>query len=75
MTRPNAEPDERGLVDYREVITTMLDVLAVLAVAAGVAAGLFVVIGWWSVAVGGLVVFGAVRGYDALVRRRAGGDA
>ena len=50
--------------DYREVVTTALDVVAVLGVGFGVAAGLLPVIGWASVAVGGAVVLGAVRAYN-----------
>lgn len=40
----------------REVVTTLLDVLGLLLVAAGAGAGLYPVIGWAGLAVGGGVV-------------------
>lgn len=49
---------------FRETVTTTLDVLATLAVAGGVSAGLFPTLGWWSLAPGGLIVFGALRLQD-----------
>ena len=58
-------------MDYREVITTVLDVLAVLLVAFGAAAALFPLVGWASVAVAGVVVLAFVRAHEAIARRRA----
>jgi len=55
--------------DYREVVTTALDVIAVLAVACGLFAALLPYLGYAAAAPAGLVVFGAVR-VDELVQRR-----
>lgn len=41
----------------RDLMTSLLDVLALLLVAAGAGAGSARWIGWWGVAVAGLVVF------------------
>lgn len=40
----------------RELLTDVLDVLGLLAVAAGVAAGVAAWVGWWGLAAGGAVV-------------------
>jgi hypothetical protein len=61
-----------GRVDgYREVLTTVLDVVAVLLVAAGAAAAAYQLIGWGALAVAGVVVLGAVRLAELLTRRGA----
>jgi len=57
--------------DYREVITTVLDVLAVLLVAFGAAALAFPFVGWGAALAGGLVVFVAVRAHELAARRKA----
>lgn len=45
----------------RSVVTTLLDTLALLLIAAGAAAGLFPWLGWFTLAVaGGLVLAGSV---------------
>ncbi|MEV7264699.1 hypothetical protein AB0N38_14215 [Micromonospora aurantiaca] len=45
------------------VVTTMLDVLGLLLVAAGVGAGLLPVVGWWClVPAGGVVIAGSIFG-------------
>lgn len=61
----------RGVHVDEDVITTVLDVLAVLLVAFGLAAAAFPVIGWAAAAVAGVVLLAAVRVADALARRRA----
>lgn len=40
----------------REAITTALDTLGVLAVAAGIGAGAATLVGWWGLAISGAVV-------------------
>lgn len=40
----------------RDTMTTLLDALAVLLIAAGVGAAVYQWIGWWAVAVSGVVV-------------------
>lgn len=42
-----------------KLITTLLDLLAVLLIAAGVGAGVFPWVGWWALAVSGAVLLGA----------------
>ncbi|WP_204014013.1 hypothetical protein [Sphaerimonospora thailandensis] len=49
-------------------MTTLLDVLGLLLVAAGVAGGLWPAVGWWALAAGGVVVLGG----SALAARMAG---
>lgn len=55
-----------------EVVTTVLEVLAVLAVGFGVSAGLWPLVGGWSVAAGGVVVIGAVEVAEWTARRKRG---
>jgi len=56
--------DQSGY-NYREMISTTLDVLAVLAVAAGVGFALLPVMGWSAVGVAGAVLYAGVHA-DAL---------
>jgi hypothetical protein len=51
----------------RDLITDLLDVLALLAIAAGVGAGLSPWIGWFGLAVAGVIVLGG----SLLVQHRA----
>jgi hypothetical protein len=57
--------------DYREVVTTALDVIAVLAIACGVFGGLLPYLGLAAAAPAGLFVFVAVRLAELMERRRA----
>lgn len=57
-----------GIVE--ELVNTFLDLLAVLALAAGVTAGLWPLIHGWSIACGGAVVFVGVRISEALANRK-----
>lgn len=61
----------RGRMDYREVVTTALDVLAVLLLAFGLAACAYPFVGWACTAVAAVVVLGAVR-VDEWNQRRGG---
>jgi hypothetical protein len=56
---------------YQEVLTTVLDVVAVFLVAAGVGAWLYPYVGWACLAAAGLVVTGAVRVAELVARRAA----
>jgi hypothetical protein len=56
MTSPN-----RSAETFGRVVTTMLDAVALLAIAAGFAGGLWRFVGWWALALGGVVLlFGSV---------------
>ncbi len=57
-------------MDYRDIVTDALDVLGVLALAAGAAAGLWQWLSWGSLAVGGVVVLASVRVYEQVEKRR-----
>lgn len=52
------------MASVEEHVTTFLDAVALLLIAAGVLAGLWPVIGGWSIACGGVVVFLGVRLVD-----------
>lgn len=54
----------------RSLVTTVFDALGTLAVAAGIGAGAARWVGWFGIAVGGLVLIGG-----SLLINRAGGDA
>ena len=54
-----------------ELLTTVLDLLGLLLVAAGVAAAAFLVIGWAALAVAGVVVLAGSWFADRARRRRA----
>jgi hypothetical protein len=62
-------------VSVEELVTTALDALALLLIAAGVLVGLWPLIAGWSIACGGVVVFLGVRvidgGVQGLVARLA----
>lgn len=53
----------------REMITTLLDFMALLLVAVGAAAALWPVVGWASTAAAGAVLFGGAR----VIERFGGG--
>lgn len=53
----------------RDLLTSLLDVLGLLLVAAGVAFGLLPLIGWWCLAVAGALVLGGSQ-LAALTGRR-----
>lgn len=59
-------------VNPTELITTGLDTLALLLVAAGAGAAVFPVMGWAAAAVSGVVLFGGARLAEVLARRRGG---
>lgn len=52
---PIVEPDPEPL---KELVSTVLDTLGILALAAGSAWGLFAVVGPYAVAIGGVIVIG-----------------
>lgn len=54
----------------RDLVTSSLDALGLLAVATGAGAGAAQWVGWFGAAVGGLVLIGG-----SLLMHRAGGDA
>lgn len=58
------------MTSLEDAVATLLDVLAVLLVAAALALGLYAVMGWWALAVSGVWVFAAVRGAEAVARYR-----
>ncbi|MFD4000853.1 hypothetical protein [Streptomyces rubiginosohelvolus] len=62
----------------RDLMTTWLDMLGLVLIAAGAAAGLHPLIGWTSLAVGGVVILAgsayAARQASA-VRKSGGGEA
>jgi hypothetical protein len=58
----------QGIVE--DLVNTFLDLLAVLAIAAGVTAGLWPLIHGWSIACGGAVVFLSVRVSESLAGRK-----
>jgi hypothetical protein len=60
----------QGIVE--DLVNTFLDLLAVLALAAGVTVGLWPHIHGWSIACGGAVVFVGVRVSEALADRKRG---
>ena len=59
MTRVRSEADiDQGAERFKETLSTLIDVVAMVAVAAGVGWGLWSRIGPWSVAAAGLLLFG-----------------
>jgi hypothetical protein len=58
----------------RELVTTLLDVLGLLLVAAGVGAAAFPVIGWACVGVSGVVVLAGSFAAARLGRAKAGSE-
>lgn len=58
----------------RELVTTLLDVLGLLLLAAGAAAGLYPLIGWTALTASGLVVITG-SALAAKPRRRTGGQS
>lgn len=54
-----------------DILTTALDALALVAIAVGIAIGLWPLIAGWSVACGGAVVFLGVRVIDGSLDRLA----
>lgn len=55
----------------RDIVTTLLDALGLLLVAAGAGAGSATWLGWWGLAVAGAVVLGGSLLADALTARSA----
>ena len=56
-----------------DIITTLLDVLALMALAVGIGAGSAHWVGWWGVAIGGLVVLVGSQ-LAGRMPKRSGGD-